>query len=39
VNTDRLDQGLKVAEDNLKKDLRGKNYFILLFEIARILIE
>jgi hypothetical protein len=36
VNSDRFSQGLKVAEENLKKDLRGKNNFVLLFEIDLI---
>jgi hypothetical protein len=33
VNSDRLSQELKVAEENLKNDLRGKNKFVSLFEI------
>jgi hypothetical protein len=36
VNSDRLSQELKVVEENLKKDLRGKNNVILLFEIDLI---
>jgi hypothetical protein len=28
VNSDRLSQELKVAEENLKKDLSGKNNFV-----------
>jgi hypothetical protein len=28
VNSDRLSQELKVAEENLKKDLGGKNNFV-----------
>ncbi len=28
VNLDRLSQELKVAEENLKKDFRSKNYFV-----------
>ncbi len=38
MNSDLLGQELKVAED-MKKDLRGKNKCVLLFEIDLIWIE
>jgi hypothetical protein len=34
ANSDRIGQELKVAGENLKKDLRGKNNMDLLFEIV-----
>ncbi len=38
MNSDRLGRELKVAEENLKKDLKGKNNVDLLFQIDLILI-
>ncbi len=29
VNSNRIDQELKVAEENLKKDLRGTIFFLI----------
>ena len=33
ANSDRLGKELRIAEENLKKDLRGKNEIVLFFEI------
>jgi hypothetical protein len=30
-NSDQLGKELRIAEENLKKDLRGKNNLVLLF--------
>jgi hypothetical protein len=39
LNFVRIDQELKVAEENLKKDLRGTILFFLIPEIGLILIK
>ena len=33
AKSDRLGKELRIAEENLKKDLRGKNEIVLFFEI------
>jgi len=36
ANSTRLGKELRIAEENLKKDLRGKNKIVLFFEIDLI---
>ena len=36
AKSDRLGKELRIAEENLKKDLRGKNKVVLFFEIDLI---